>query len=225
MFPNRPLHAGTSVPQETKYQRAAKEWDDRIGSARVQARNWRFFALALLCYAGVLTAGFVYEADRTHVLPVVIPVNKLGKTGRITFPGNRYNPTEAEISQFLKTWIKHFFSESTDPVVFSQNIHSAFAHLTGSASTYVQQWAQKHPPNKDLGKRAVSVQIDSILPRDKHTYQVQWTKRVYKKGAIQSTHVYTGLFTITEHIPHSEAKVKVNPLGLYISNVSWSRQY
>jgi len=34
-------HYGRSPAPETPYQRAAQAWDDRIGSARVQARNWR----------------------------------------------------------------------------------------------------------------------------------------------------------------------------------------
>ena len=35
----------------TPYQKAAQVWDERIGSARVQAHNWRLMALGSLALA------------------------------------------------------------------------------------------------------------------------------------------------------------------------------
>ena len=35
---------GKTPAPETPYQKAAQVWDERIGSARVQARNWRLIA-------------------------------------------------------------------------------------------------------------------------------------------------------------------------------------
>ena len=39
LFHRADVRYGRSPPPETPYQRAAAVWDDRIGSARVQARN------------------------------------------------------------------------------------------------------------------------------------------------------------------------------------------
>lgn len=49
-------HYGESPSPETPYQKAGQVWDERIGSARVQARNWRLMALALLA-ALIATSG------------------------------------------------------------------------------------------------------------------------------------------------------------------------
>ena len=35
---------GDNQTAETPYQRAKDEWDERMGVARVQAKNWRFIA-------------------------------------------------------------------------------------------------------------------------------------------------------------------------------------
>ena len=35
---------GQTPQPETPYQKAGQLWDERIGSARVQARNWRLMA-------------------------------------------------------------------------------------------------------------------------------------------------------------------------------------
>jgi type IV secretion system protein TrbF len=52
MFPRASVRYGRTPEPETPYQKAAQVWDERIGSARVQARNWRLIALgnsALRC--------------------------------------------------------------------------------------------------------------------------------------------------------------------------------
>lgn len=42
IFKRPATHYGKSPEPETPYQKAAQVWDERIGSARVQARNWRY---------------------------------------------------------------------------------------------------------------------------------------------------------------------------------------
>ena len=54
MFKRPSTHYGKAAEPETPYQRAAQVWDERIGSARVQARNWRYMAFGCL----ILSAGF-----------------------------------------------------------------------------------------------------------------------------------------------------------------------
>ena len=54
MFRRSTVRYGKTPKPETPYQRAGQVWDERIGSARVQAKNWRlafFGALALGDYA------------------------------------------------------------------------------------------------------------------------------------------------------------------------------
>src|SRR3546814_8388590 len=41
MFRRSSIRYGQTPEPVTPHQRAAQIWDDRIGSARVQARNWR----------------------------------------------------------------------------------------------------------------------------------------------------------------------------------------
>ena len=41
MFRRPTVRYGRTPQPETPYQRAGQVWDERIGSARVQAKNWR----------------------------------------------------------------------------------------------------------------------------------------------------------------------------------------
>src|SRR3546814_19502780 len=52
MFKRPSTHYGKTPETETPYQTAVQIWDDRIGSARVQAKNWRLAGFGSLLPAG-----------------------------------------------------------------------------------------------------------------------------------------------------------------------------
>ena len=54
----------TPLP-ETPYQRAGQLWDERIGSARVQARNWRYMALSAYDFVTQRGAQFLGDYARS----------------------------------------------------------------------------------------------------------------------------------------------------------------
>ena len=60
MFRRPSIRYGTSPEPVTPYQRAAQVWDDRIGSARVQAKNWRLAFFGCLALSGGLSGGLVW---------------------------------------------------------------------------------------------------------------------------------------------------------------------
>ena len=61
-FRRASVRYGDTPQPVTPYQKAAQVWDERLGSARVQAMNWRIAALAmiglalLLCMTLAITA-------------------------------------------------------------------------------------------------------------------------------------------------------------------------
>src|SRR6266699_1687823 len=67
---------GHTPAPETPYQKAGQVWDERIGSIRLQAKNWRFFAFGNLILAAGLAGGLVWQALRGSVVPWVVQVDK-----------------------------------------------------------------------------------------------------------------------------------------------------
>jgi type IV secretion system protein VirB5 len=223
-FPNKSLRVGTSAPQETPYLRAGQEWDRRIGDARVQAKNWRYMAFGAWAICLVFAGGYVYEASRTHIVAYFVQVDSAGKPGQIQLADSVYNPTEAETESFLGEWVQNMFSKPTDPIVMKENMTKSFGQLAGQALTTVTAWAQSNNPTANLGHEAITVDVNSVLQRSPTTYQVDWTQTVYEDGAQTAVNQYTGLFQITVHQPTDAATLYNDPLGLYISAISWSRQ-
>ena len=58
---------GRTPEPATPYQRAGQVWDERIGSARVQARNWRLMAFGCLALSGGLTSGLVWQSVQNNL--------------------------------------------------------------------------------------------------------------------------------------------------------------
>jgi type IV secretion system protein TrbF len=91
---------GRTPDPETPYQRAAQAWDDRIGSARVQARNWRLAFFGMLALSGGLSAGLVWQSARGHIVPWVVEVDKLGEARAIEPATADYRPTDPQDPQW-----------------------------------------------------------------------------------------------------------------------------
>src|SRR6202046_5805454 len=69
MFQRPTVRYGKTPEPETPYQRAGQVWDERIGSARVQAKNWRLAFFAALALSGGLAGGLVWQSARSTTPP------------------------------------------------------------------------------------------------------------------------------------------------------------
>ena len=79
MFKRPSMHYGRTPEPVTPYQRAAQVWDERIGSARVQARNWRLMAFGCLLLSGGFSAALVWQSTKGTVSPWVVEVDRFGQ--------------------------------------------------------------------------------------------------------------------------------------------------
>ena len=79
MFKRPSVSYGRTPAPETPYQKAAQVWDERIGSARVQAKNWRLMAFGCLLLSGGLASALVWQSIRGTVTPWVVEVDRLGQ--------------------------------------------------------------------------------------------------------------------------------------------------
>jgi len=215
---------GDSAPTGSPYQRAAQEWDNRIGSAVVQAKNWRMAAFGALGLAALSLGGFIYQSSNTHVATYVVPVDKYGRPGRIELADRSYTPSTAETGYFLADWVNLTRSKSIDPIVIRDNWTGAYRFVVGPAIGQLNDYAKTHDPFANAGSQAVSVEVVSVLQRSHATYQVQWRETTFDQGVSSSTVNWTGLFTTKIDPPKNEADLRANPLGVFITAFQWSRE-
>src|ERR1700692_3640367 len=114
MFRRSSTRYGATPEPETRYQRAAQVWDDRIGSARVQAKNWRIAFFGALALSGGLAAGLVWQGARGTITPWVVQVDKLGEAQAIAPATAGYQPTDPQIAFHLARFIEDVRAISAD---------------------------------------------------------------------------------------------------------------
>ena len=112
----RPIQRYGLTPEPaTPYQRAAQVWDDRIGSARVQAKNWRMMSFGGLGLALCLGGALAWQSVQSRVTPYVVQVDKFGAVQAVTPAVQNYVPTDAEMAWYLGRFITDVRSLSSDP--------------------------------------------------------------------------------------------------------------
>ena len=221
------LHT-TSYGQNNKtdyqppYSQAAKAWDQRIGTARQQAAHWRLAALGCLGLAILSTSALVYMSLTRQVAAYVVPVNRVGMPGRIELANGLYKPDTAQIGYFVGQVVRLVRSRPLDPVVLRNQWLQAYHFLAGNAVRAMNQYAASQSP---VSTAARTVHLVSILQRSKTTYQVRWIEATFRHGLEKRSVRYTGLFEIKLIPPHNAHAVFNNPLGVYITSFTWSRDF
>jgi type IV secretion system protein TrbF len=107
LFRRPSVRYGRTPEPETPFQKAAQVWDERIGSARVQARNWRLIAFGNLALAAGLACGLVWQAARGTVTPWVVEIDKLGQAQTVAPALADYQPTDPQIAWHLARFIEN----------------------------------------------------------------------------------------------------------------------
>jgi type IV secretory pathway TrbF-like protein len=210
------------------YARAAAAWDDRIGSARVQAHHWRLTAFGCLGLALISTAAATYLGVKKQVATYVVEVDKAGMPGRITLASEAYRPDAAQVGYFVGEVVRLTRGRPLDPVVLRQQWTRAYAFLAGPAVNAMNEYAATDGgirPTPGQGPTARTVEITSILQKSADTYQVRWVETTYGGGLRRSRESYAGLFGVRLIPPRDEADAFRNPIGAYVTNFTWSREF
>ncbi|MER8536725.1 conjugal transfer protein TrbF [Mesorhizobium sp. M1005] len=225
MLFKRPVQRYAKTPHPvTPYQKAAQLWDERIGTARVQARNWRLMAFGCLALATGLSGGLLWQSMQGRVVPYVVEVDRFGETRAVAPAIQTYEPDDAQIAWHLGHFIQNVRSISTDPVLVRQNWLSAYDFATNRAALFLNEYAKANDPFGKIGTRSVSVQVTSVVRASDSSFQVKWTEQVFERGSLASTTRWIGILTIVIRPPNNADQLRKNPLGVFINAIDWSRE-
>jgi type IV secretion system protein TrbF len=215
---------GRTPEPVTPYQRTAQVWDDRIGSARVQARNWRLMAFGSLMLSAGLAASSVWQSTQSRVTPYVVEVDRFGAVQAVAPAIQNYQPTDVETAWYLARFIEHVRGISIDPVLVRRNWLEAYDFATDKAAVFLNDYARASDPFAKIGTRSVSIQVTSVVRASDSSFQVKWVETTYERGALASTERWTALLTLVIDPPRTADKLRKNPLGIYVNGLAWSRE-
>jgi len=222
---NRPsTHYGKPPEPGAPYQRAAQVWEDRIGAARVQAKNWRLMAFGCLSLALLMAGGLVWRSAQSIVTPYVVEVDQAGQVRTVGEAATPYRPGDAQIAHHLARFITDVRSLSIDPIVVRRNWLEAYDYTTDRGAATLNDYARTNDPFSRIGQNSVEVEVTSVVRASDSSFQVRWIERGYVNGAPAGTERWTAVLSIVLQPPRTEERLRKNPLGIYVNGLSWSRE-
>lgn len=218
----------TNYEPESPAERAARKWDEREGEIIVQNYNLRRLLLGMLAVVMFMTVGLVYKSLSSNVMPYIVEVDTT--TGMVRNVGTieaskHYRAGESVYKYFLSKFIKNVREMPLDPVVYKENLTTSYGFLTKTAALKLQTMLKSEKMTEKFGQQTVQINISTILPLEGgHSYQIRWTEETFTiSNGKKNVTPYSGIFTVQTIKSDDETKLMINPIGMYISDFSWSK--
>lgn len=212
---------------ETRYRKARQEWDRRMGTAVVQARNWRLATLLALGVVLVAVVGIIYLGAQPKAIPHIVQVDRMGAPtylGPVGQSLREYKPSDASLKYHLRRFISSTRSISSDPAVMKRNWIDAYTLITQNAANHLNAYAQETDPFKRREQERITVDVASIVQLSADTWQADWFEKAWDKtGSETGSSVWRGTFRVIVRTPESEEQLASNPIGLFIDEFHWSK--
>ena len=195
----------------TPYQAAGQLWDERIGSARVQAKNWRLMAFGSLSLALLMAGGLVWRSAQSIVTPYVVEVDQAGQVRAVGQAASPYQPTDAQIAHHLARFVTDVRSLSIDPIVVRQNWLEAYEYTTDKGAAMLNEHARANDPFSRVGQNSVAVEVSSVVRASDASFQLRWIERNYVNGSLAGTERWTAVLSVVLQPPRTEARPAQEP--------------
>jgi type IV secretion system protein TrbF len=224
LFKRPAAHYGKTPQPETPYQKAAQVWDERIGSARIQAKNWRIMAFGSLVLSAGFASALIWQSARGTVVPWVVQIDKLGQAQAIAPANADYRPTDPQVAWHLARFIEQVRSIPADPIIVRQNWLRAYEWTTDRGAAALNDYARANDPFTKVGKQQVAVEVSSVIRASPESFRVAWTEKHFESGQLSKSERWTAILTIVLQPPRDAERLRANPLGIYINAINWSRE-
>lgn len=207
------------------YMDARSAWDERYGDLISRAQNWRMAFFGMTGVALLVGSSLLYEMRRSHVVPFVVAVDNLNQVVATGYATEAAAADPRLIRARLQEYIEDARSVSTDPLVMKADITKAFdMTVSGSAGeNFLKEFYTSDSPFEKQNTTQVDVHnISSLTPT---SYELTWseTKRDKVGNLVGPKEEWKGIVGIQVAPPKDEVTARRNPLGIYVTSISWSR--
>lgn len=212
---------------ENPYLAARQEWNERYGSAIHAARSWKIVGVTGMLMAVIGFGYALYLSTQVKLVPYIVEVDRLGTAVQAGFPQQIEYADPRVVRATLGTFVASFRSVTPDTVVQKQYIDRTYALLRTSdpATEKINNWFRGNSPFDRARTMTVSIEATSIVPLSNLTYQVDWTEYERdRQGKELATRRFRGIATVTLTPPQDESVIRLNPIGLYLTDFDWTAQ-
>jgi type IV secretory pathway TrbF-like protein len=209
------------------YQAARWARDRHIEELENKVRYLRALAFILVAVCAIAVHGAVTLARQSRIVPYIVEVDRLGQPlayGRVEqIPPPDERLIRGEIARFVDA----MRTVHTDPVAQNKLIDRGYAFTRSAARTYVDAFFSAPRNNPHVLSREmirlVSVRSVRRLAGSASTWEVQWEEyEVPIRGGQATVRAWQGTLRTAVVPPKDEQELFVNPLGLYVTDLSWT---
>ena len=210
---------------ENPYLAARTEWMERYGELATGKRNWQVVAAALSVLSLVLAVGLVALSLEQKVVPYVVEVDRLGLIGSIS-KADASRVTDPKLIRYLLTsFIRNARQISPDGLAMKQLLDDAYAYTRGAALQTLNEYYSERKPFELAKSQSVQVEVSSLLPVSAQSWKIRWIETTRALDGKHLSRTNWEAYLTTENAePSREEEIRKNPLGLYIVQLSWTRQ-
>lgn len=221
------INGSEDLVPETPYMLAKQEWDHRIGSTVIQAYNWRKITFILSGIIVALVTGLIISNMQPKYIPYIVEVGELQVTNVAKASTIQYHPKNSQIKHYLIKFVEKIRGVSIDHEVNKKWLYEAYSFLTPKTANKFDQHfmsSENTVLNKLKEQQSVFVVVTSFTPVSSNVYELQWAEETHDpSGKLVIKEKFVGFATIKIVPPNHEKSILQNPLGIWITDFSWSK--
>jgi type IV secretion system protein TrbF len=221
-----PAGRANAVAANDAYALARLEWNERYGSYIARARVWRLFAFLMAATALVLAIGLLYMAGQQKVVPYVVEVDRLGQAVRVQAADVPRATDPRVVKAMLARFIGDARSVIGDGIAQRQAIDRVYAMLANGSRgvAYLNEFYQRENPFTRAQTQLISIDITSTLPQTDKTWLVEWEETARNTaGQVLTKTRWKAFLTVAFNPPSDEQQIRINPLGVFITDANWAQ--
>ncbi|MBA4143565.1 MAG: conjugal transfer protein TrbF [Nitrosospira sp.] len=216
------------------YLSARRTWNEHMGDLAASRQAWQMLALLSLLIALAGVGGMIHIGSQSRFIPYVVEVDKLGQTLAVAPADRAHEVDQRVIHAAVAAFIQQARLITPDVALQRKAIFSVYAMLgpDDPATAKMNEFMNGRPessPFKRAEREMVSTEIISVIAQSPQTWQVDWHETVRDRQGIVKSPPYRMRALVTVYVVEpspdtSEAQLRNNPLGIYVSDFAWSKQ-
>ena len=216
------------------YLSARRTWNEHMGDMAASRQTWQMLGVLSLLIALAGVGGMIYIGSQSKFIPYVVEVDKLGQTLAVAPVDRAQGVDQRVIHAAVASFIQSARLVSPDVALQRKAIFAVYAMLSPDdpATAKMNEYMNARPESSPF-KRAqiemVSTDIVSVIAQTPQTWQVDWLETVRDRQGVVKLAPYRMRALVTVHVVEpspdiSEAQLRNNPLGIFVSDFAWSKQ-
>lgn len=231
-----PSDPPTASNPAAAHLRGRAEFDSVFGDLAKGKRNWQLAAFGALVVAAILGVGLVMLATTSRITPYVVEVDKLGRAQAFG-PAERLRATDQRVlTAQLAGFVRDIRTVVGDPAAEADLVRRSYAFVDQDAAGFLNTYFASPANDPRLLGRELTrlVEITSVLPvpgpasglpGQRTTWKVSWVETSIPRtaGGLPASAAWEGYFTTRVVPPTTAERLTTNPLGLYVTAITWTQ--